>query len=171
MSSPQPDVLHVVCLHCDTTNRATRTRLADGATCGKCKQPLFTGRPVALTGTNFDRHVSASDLPVVVDFWAPWCGPCRMMAPAYEEAAARLEPGVRLAKLDTEAEPEIAARYGIRSIPTLILFAGGREIARHSGALDLSRLLQWVESHARSVNVSEALHERHRQAEIRRHRR
>jgi thioredoxin 2 len=105
-------------------------------------------QPVALTELNFDQHVGRSGLPVVVDFWAAWCGPCRSMAPHFERAAAELEPRVRLAKLDTEAAPGIAARYGIRSIPTLILFRGGAEAARHSGALDLPRLLHWVRSHA-----------------------
>ena len=126
--------LHVVCPHCDTTNRVVRDRLS-AAKCGACKRLLFEGHPAELTPGNFERHVASSDLPLVVDFWAPWSGPCRMMAPAYEQAAARLEPHVRLAKLNTEDAPEIAARFGIRGIPTLIAFAGGREVGRQSGAL------------------------------------
>jgi thioredoxin 2 len=139
--------LHVVGPAGATTNRVARERLADGATCGNCKAPLFNGRPFALTKADFARHVNA-DVPLVVDFWAAWCGPCRMMAPAYEQAAGRVPAGIQLAKLDTEAEPGIASQYGIRSIPTLIAFRNGREIARQSGALPLPQLIQWITTHA-----------------------
>ncbi len=141
------DVVHVACAHCDATNRVARERLDDGVKCGRCGQPLLPGEPLALTRANFDRQVGASELPLVVDFWAPWCGPCRTMAPAFDRAAAELAPRVRLAKVDTEAEPEIAARFGIRSIPTLVAFRGGREIARQSGALALQPLVQWIGNH------------------------
>lgn len=139
-----PDTLHVVCPHCDATNRVPRTRLDEAPNCGKCKGKLFLAHPLTLTRKNFDRHVASSDLPLVVDFWAPWCGPCRQMAPAFEAAAASLEPHYRLAKLNTDEEGEIAGRYGIRSIPTLIVFKGGRESARQAGAMPAGALVDWI---------------------------
>lgn len=139
--------LIVVCPHCAAPNRVAAARLADQGNCGKCKQALFQGRPVELNAANFDAHTGRSELPVVVDFWAPWCGPCRSMAPAFEQAALELEPSVRLAKLNTENEPQLAARFAIRSIPTLAIFRGGREIARQSGALDAGSLKSWIRSH------------------------
>jgi thioredoxin 2 len=139
--------LHIVCPHCNTTNRVLREKLDAGAKCGSCKEPLIADHPYELTKTSFDRHVTSNDLPLVVDFWAPWCGPCRMMAPAYEQAAAQLAPNVRLAKLNTEEEPEVAGRFGIRGIPTLIAFKNGREVARQSGAMDVSNLVGWIRAH------------------------
>jgi thioredoxin 2 len=141
------DPLHVVCPHCNAINRLPVERLADRPTCGQCKAALFVGEPLELGAATFDRHVGRSDLPVVVDFWAPWCAPCRAMAPAFASAAAELEPRVRLAKVNTEVEQELAGRFGIRSIPTLAVFRNGRETARQAGAMDLSTLLRWIRSH------------------------
>jgi len=138
------DSIHVVCPHCTATNRVPAGRLGEQPNCGKCRKKLFEAHPVTLTRANFDRHLTASALPLVVDFWAPWCGPCRQMAPAFEAAAATLEPHYRLAKLNTDEEGELAGRYGIRSIPTLIVFKQGREIARQAGALPAGALVEWI---------------------------
>lgn len=138
---------HIVCPHCDTINRVPTTRLSEAPKCGQCHQPLFTGHPVELTDNNFRRHVDRSDVPVVVDFWASWCGPCQAMAPQYAQATADLEPNVRLAKVNTDAAQGIAGEFNIRSIPTLMIFKSGREVARQAGAMGKSDILRWVRAH------------------------
>lgn len=141
------DQQHIVCPHCDAVNRIATKRLTDKPNCGSCHQSLFTGRPLELTDKTFQKHVTRNELPLLVDFWAPWCGPCKSMAPAYEAAAKQLEPRVRLAKLNTEAEQNVASQFAIRSIPTLVLFRNGQEIARQSGAMQASDITRWVEDH------------------------
>lgn len=137
---------HVVCPSCHAVNRLPADRLDDSGSCGKCHARLFTGQPVELNEAGFDKHIGRSDLPIVVDFWAPWCGPCRMMASAFEEATRRLEPRFRFIKVNTEVSQNLASRYAIRSIPTLAIFQGGREVTRQTGAMDTVGILRWIES-------------------------
>ncbi|KAB8181291.1 thioredoxin TrxC [Marilutibacter maris] len=137
----------VACPRCNARNRVPAARLGEAPGCGKCGAPLFDGRPLALDEAGFDAHVLRGELPVLVDFWAPWCGPCRAMAPQFEAAAAQLEPQLRLAKVDTQAQPGLGGRFGIRSIPTLVLFVGGRERARQAGAMGAADIVRWARQH------------------------
>ncbi|OQX31792.1 MAG: thiol reductase thioredoxin [Candidatus Sedimenticola endophacoides] len=136
--------LHIVCPSCGGINRVPRERLGEGGRCGRCKHPLFRRQPHEVDEAALQRQLSNSGIPLLVDFWAPWCGPCKTMGPAFAEAARRLEPEVRLLKLNTEEHQGIAARLGIRSIPTLILFLEGRELQRMSGAMDVGGIVDWV---------------------------
>ncbi len=140
------DQIHIVCPHCQGINRIPAVRMSDNPKCGKCKQPLFQGKPLAVDEAAFQRQISRSDVPLLVDFWAEWCGPCKMMAPMFAQAAIELEPQVRLLKVDTEKNQNLAAQFDIRSIPTIAIFKGGKEVARQAGAMQAPQLIQWVRS-------------------------
>jgi thioredoxin 2 len=143
-----PVKIQIVCPHCSVTNRVERERLGDRPKCGKCKQALFYSSPVELTAGNFAQNISNNEIPIIIDFWAPWCGPCKMMAPIFHQAAAQLEPNFRLGKVNTEAEPMIARQFGIQSIPTTVLLKKGKEMARQVGAMDLRNLVSWARSNS-----------------------
>lgn len=135
----------VACPHCHTLVRVPEARLQDNPNCAKCKLPVITGKPVALDAASFQTHTGRGDLPVLVDFWADWCGPCHAMSPILDRFASERKTQLQVAKVNTDENQPLSVQFGIRSIPTLILFRGGREIARRSGASDLTSLSRWVD--------------------------
>jgi len=139
---------HIVCPQCLAVNAIPSERLGDNPKCGKCKAPLFRGHPIELTDQNFSKFIAKSDIPIVVDFWAEWCGPCKMMAPAFAEASKQLEPNIILAKLNSEVAQQTAAQFGIRSIPSIIMFKNGKEVSRQAGALNTQQIIQWAQANA-----------------------
>jgi thioredoxin 2 len=153
-SAMSQEARHIVCPHCDSVNRLPMDKPARQAKCGRCHKALFTGHSFAVMAKSFTTHIQRNDIPVVVDFWAEWCGPCKAMAPVYERVAAELEPEIRFLKVDTEAEQQLSAQYNIRSIPTLMLFRKGRVIAQCAGALDAQTLRAWLRQHAGQTSPS-----------------
>jgi thioredoxin 2 len=148
------DAPHIVCPGCEAVNRVPARKNASAAKCGRCHRPLFTGKPVSAAAKNFAKLIGSNDIPVLVDFWAEWCGPCKMMVPIFEQVAAEFEPRIRFLKVDTEAEQALAAQYNIRSIPTLMLFRKGAVIAQRAGATNAQGLRNWLRQHAFNENAA-----------------
>lgn len=143
------DSLEIVCPHCSKVNRVPAEKLGAGPICGNCKRDIFTAHPAESSAEQFMQHVTRNHIPVLVDFWAPWCGPCLMMASAFEQAAQQLEPSIRLLKVNTENAPDVAARYGIRSIPTMVMFRNNKEVARQAGAMNAAGIVSWAKEKSR----------------------